>query len=156
MKKIIIAIVAVFAMSTAASAQIQDLGIRGGFGGGFGGELSAMWGMGGNRLETDLGWAGGNHWSYINLNGVYQWTWELGGEFGWFAGVGASVGIYSTDGNVDHYESGLGLGVLAQIGLEFNPSAIPFQFTLDVRPQWDFIGHSGFGYGAALGIRYRF
>ena len=155
MKKILIAIVAVFAMST-ANAQIQDLGIRGAFGGGYGAELSAMWGLGGNRLETDLGWAGGPHWSYINLNGIYQWTWDLGSDFGWFAGVGASLGVYSSDGHAEHYNSGLGLGVLAQIGLEFNPSAIPFQFTLDFRPQWDFIGHSGFGWGGALGIRYRF
>lgn len=154
MKKIIIALVAVFAMGT-ANAQIQDLGVRGAFGNGFGGELSAMWGMGGNRLETDLGWAGGNHWSYVNLNCVYQWTWDLAGDFGWFAGVGANLGLYTSDGAAE-YNSGLGLGVLAQIGLEFNPSAIPFQFTLDARPQWDFIGHSGFGYGLALGVRYRF
>ncbi len=154
MKKIIIALVAVFAMGT-ANAQIQDLGVRGAFGDGFGGELSAMWGMGGNRLETDLGWAGGKHWSYVNLNCVYQWTWDLAGDFGWFAGVGANLGLYTSDGAAE-YNSGLGLGVLAQIGLEFNPSAIPFQFTLDARPQWDFIGHSGFGYGVALGIRYRF
>ncbi|MCR5822245.1 MAG: hypothetical protein K6F85_04945 [Bacteroidales bacterium] len=153
MKKVIIAIVAIFALGT-ANAQIQDLGIRGAFGSGAGAELSAMWGLGGNRLETDLGWSGGNHWSYINLSGVYQWTWELGGDFGWFAGVGANVGIYSSD--VEGYDSGLGLGVLGQIGLEFNPSAIPFQFTLDFRPQWDFVGHSGFGYAGALGIRYRF
>ena len=154
MKKIIIAIVAVFAMSTAANAQIQDLGVRGAFGSGSGAELSAMWGLGGNRLETDLGWAGNKHWSYINLSGIYQWTWNLAGDFGWFAGVGANVGLYTSD--IEDYSDGLGLGILAQIGLEFNPSAIPFQFTLDFRPQWDFIGHSGFGYGAAIGIRYRF
>ena len=157
MKKIIIAIVAVFAMSTAASAQIQDLGVRGAFGGGAGAELSAMWGLGGNRLETDLGWAGDKHWSYINLTGIYQWTWNLGGDFGWFAGVGANVGLYSHDNNyVGNDRDGLGLGVAAQIGLEFNPSAIPFQFTLDFRPSWGLIGYSGFGYGGALGIRYRF
>ncbi len=154
MKKIIIAIVAVFTLGT-ANAQIQDLGIRGAYGAGYGAELSAMWGLGGNRLETDLGFAGGHHWSYINLNGIYQWTWDLGSDFGWFAGVGASLGLYTSDG-AEHYNDGFGLGVLAQIGLEFNPSAIPFQFTLDFRPQWDFIGHSGFGWGGALGIRYRF
>lgn len=153
MKKFIIAIVAVFAMSTAASAQIQDLGVRGAFGSGAGAELSAMWGLGGNRLETDLGWAGGHDWSYINLTGVYQWTWALGGDFGWFAGIGANLGLYS--GTNAEY-SGFGLGFAAQIGLEFNPSAIPFQFTLDFRPSWGLIGHSGFGYGGALGIRYRF
>lgn len=154
MKKVIIVLVAVL-MGTMASAQIQDLGVRGAFGSGYGAELSAMWGMGGNRLETDLGWTGDDHWSYINLNCVYQWTWDLGSDFGWFAGVGANVGLYSSDGAAG-YNNGLGLGVLGQIGLEFNPSAIPFQFTLDFRPQWDIIGHSGFGYGGALGIRYRF
>ncbi len=153
MKKIIIAIVAVFAMSTAANAQIQDLGVRGAFGSGAGAELSAMWGLGGNRLETDLGWAGGQNWSYMNLTCVYQWTWKLGGDFGWFAGAGANLGIYSGSAT----NGGLGLGVCGQIGLEFNPSAIPFQFTLDFRPQWNVIGYnSGFGYAAALGIRYRF
>ena len=153
MKKIIIAIVAVFAMSTAANAQLQDLGIRGAFGGGAGAELSAMWGMGGNRLETDLGWANWYDATYLNLTGIWQWTWDLGSGFGWFAGVGANVGLYS--GTADH--DGLGLGIAAQIGLEFNPDAIPFQFTLDFRPQWDLLGaHSGFGYAGALGIRYRF
>lgn len=153
MKKIIIAIVAVFTMGTAANAQIQDLGVRGAFGSGAGAELSAMWGLNANRLETDLGWAGANGWSYINLTGIYQWTWDLGSDFGWFAGVGANLGLYSGT-NADY--DGFGLGVAAQIGLEFNPSAIPFQFTLDFRPSWGLIGHSGFGYGGALGIRYRF
>ena len=153
MKKTMIILVAIL-MGSMASAQIQDLGIRGAFGSGFGGEISAMWGLGGNRLETDLGWSGGKGWSYINLNGVYQWTWDLGSNFGWFAGVGASLGLYS--GSAENYTAGFGLGILGQIGLEFNPQAIPFQFTLDFRPQWDFIGHSGFGYGGALGIRYRF
>ncbi len=153
MKKVIILIAAIFAFGSAANAQIQDLGVRGAFGSGAGAELSAMWGLGGNRLETDLGWAGWEHATYINLTAVYQWTWELGGDFGWFAGVGGNVGLWSN--TVDH--DGIGLGVVGQIGLEFNPSAIPFQFTLDFRPQWDIIGyHSGFGYAGALGIRYRF
>ena len=52
MKKVLLTLVAIFALSTMASAQIKDLGIRVGYGG----EVSAMWGVGGNRLETDLGW----------------------------------------------------------------------------------------------------
>lgn len=149
MKKILIAIVAVFAMSTVANAQISTIGVRGAFGSGAGAELSAQWGMGGNRLETDLGWCGGADWGYINLSGIWQWTGEFGSGFGWFAGVGANVGLYN--GAYD----GLGLGLAAQAGLEYNFS-IPLQLTLDVRPSWSFIGYSGFGWGAALGIRYRF
>ena len=154
MKKIVLVLVAVFSMGM-ANAQIQDLGVRGAFGSGAGAELSTMWGLGGNRLELDLGWVSGPHWGYANLTGVYQWTWALGSDFGWYAGLGANVGLYNGS-NDEHYKDGLGLGFVAQIGLEFNPSAIPFQFTLDARPQWDVIGHSGFGYGLALGIRHRF
>ena len=154
MKKIIIAIVAVFAMSTAASAQIQDLGLRLGGGNAFGGEISAMWGLGGNRLETDLGWDSyADHWSHIGLTGVYQWTGEIAGEFGWFAGIGAGLGIYTGD----YVNDAFGLAVCVQGGVEWNPSAIPFQFTLDVRPAWHLLGEAtGFGWGLALGIRYRF
>ncbi|MCR4659407.1 MAG: hypothetical protein K5650_03825 [Bacteroidales bacterium] len=152
MKKIIIAIVAVVAMSTVASAQISTLGVRGAFGSGAGAELSAQWGLGGNRLETDLGWVGGPNWSYINLSGIYQWTGEISGPFGWFAGIGANLGLYGGN-NADY--NGFGLGLAAQAGLEFNFS-FPLQLTLDVRPSWGFIGHSGFGWGAALGVRYRF
>ena len=151
MKKIFLAIVAVFCMSTMVNAQ-NWIGVRGAFGSGYGAELSGQGRMGGNRLETDLGWASGTNWSYINLTGIYQWTGAIAGPFGWFAGVGANLGLYSGS-NADY--NGFGLGLAAQVGLELNLS-IPLQFTLDFRPQWDFIGHSGFGYGGALGIRYRF
>lgn len=149
MKKFIVAIVAVFAMSTVANAQISTLGVRGAFGSGAGAELSAQWGMGGNRLETDLGWAGNQNWGYINLSGIWQWTGSIAGDFGWFAGVGANLGIYSGA------YSGFGLGLAGQAGLEYN-FPIPLQVTLDVRPSWSFIGYSGFGWGVALGLRYRF
>ena len=153
MKKIIIAIVALFAMGT-ANAQIQDLGVRLGGGNAFGGELSAMWGMGGNRLETDLGWdTYADHWSHIGLSAVYQWTGTLTGDFGWFAGIGGNLGLYTGD----QVHDALGLAICVQGGLEWNPGAIPFQFTLDVRPAWHLLGeYTGFGWGLALGIRYRF
>ena len=73
MKKILLTIVAIFAMSTMSNAQIQDLGVRIGYGG----EVSAMWGVGGNRLETDLGWNS----KYLGFTATYQWTWELGSGF---------------------------------------------------------------------------
>jgi len=153
MKKTLIILVALV-MGGVASAQIQDLGIRGAFGSGTGYEVSAMWGMGGNRLETDLGWTSDPHdnWGYINLSGIYQWTGEISGPFGWYAGLGANLGLYT--GNNANY-NGFGLGLALQAGLEFN-FPFPLQLTLDVRPNYGLIGHSGFGWGAALGVRYRF
>ena len=152
MKKIVLAIVALFAMSSMATAQIQDLGVRIGGGQGYGAELSAMWGMGGNRLETDLGWNSRDNVTGFSLTGVYQWTGEIGSGFGWFAGVGARVAFWSWDGGSD-----IALALVGQAGLEYNFDAIPFQLTLDIRPNFWFIPDTQFHWGdIALGIRYRF
>lgn len=152
MKKILIAIVAILALNTMANAQIKDLGVRGAFGSGAGAELSAQWGMGSNRLETDLGWVGHEDWGYVNLSAIYQWTGTFIDNFGWFAGLGANLGLYN--GSNKDYD-GFGLGFAAQAGLEYN-FPFPLQLTLDVRPNWGLVGHSGFGWGLALGARYRF
>ena len=147
MKKIIIAIVAVFAMSTAASAQIQDLGVR--FGGlqGYGAELSAMWGLGGNRLETDLGWSSSEHHSSFSLAGIYQWTGEIGSGFGWYAGVGARVAWWSYDTPVNGHDSDIALALVGQAGIEYNFSAIPIQLSLDIRPNFWLIPNTDFHWG---------
>lgn len=156
MKKIIIAIVAVFAMST-ANAQIQDLGVRFNGGYGYGAELSALWGLGGNRLETDLGWNLGDHWSALSLGVIYQWTGEIGSGFGWFAGVGGWLGMWSWDNGWDDGEGNFHLALAAQAGIEYNFDAIPIQLSLDVRPRFNLIPNTHFDWGGvALGIRYRF
>ena len=151
MKKIIIAIVAVFAMGTMASAQIQDLGVRIGGGQGYGAELSTMWSFG-NRVELDLGWGSHDGYTDFTLTGIYQWQGELGSGFGWFAGVGARIAYWDgySDGNI-------ALALAGQAGLEYNFSAIPIQLTLDIRPAFYLIPDTYFHWGdIALGIRYRF
>lgn len=151
MKKFFLALFAVIALAGAANAQ-NALGVRGAFGSNNGAELSFQLGMGSNRLELDLGWAGHEHDAYYNLSGIYQWTGSISGNFGWFAGLGANIGWWN--GPADN---NLGLGFLVQAGLEYDFQAIPLQVTLDARPQWDVLGaHSGFGYGLALGLRYMF
>ena len=151
MKKIIIAIVAVFAMGTMASAQIQDLGVRIGGGQGYGAELSTMWSFG-NRVELDLGWGSHDGYTDFSLTGIYQWQGELGSGFGWFAGVGARIAYWDgySDGNI-------ALALAGQAGLEYNFSAIPIQLTLDIRPAFYLLPDTYFHWGdIALGIRYRF
>ena len=155
MKKIVLAIVALFAMSTMATAQIKDLGVRIGGGQGYGAELSAMWGMGGNRLETDLGLNLRDHVTGFSLTGVYQWTGEIGSGFGWYAGVGARVAFWTYD--IEGVDSDVALALVGQAGLEYNFDAIPFQLTLDIRPNFWLIPETDFHWGdIALGIRYRF
>ncbi len=154
MKKLFIALVAVFALGT-ANAQIQDLGVRIGGGQGFGTELSAMWGMGGNRLETDLGWHSDDGFTGIELAGIYQWKGDIGSGFNWFAGVGARLAIWSYD--AAGVDSDFALALAGQAGIEYNFDAIPIQLTLDIRPCFWLTPSTDFHWGdIALGIRYRF
>ena len=147
MKKVILILVAVMGLGFAASA--QNIGVRLGGGTAYGGEISFQAPMGNQRIELDLGF---NYPDYINLAGIYQWKGAIAGDFGWFAGPGLNLGYC-----INH---GFGVAALVQGGVEFNPQAIPFQFSLDFRPQWDFIkregcAYNGFGWGWAVGIRYR-
>ena len=152
MKKELLILVAVMGLGFAASAQ-NWIGVRGALGNSYGAEISFQHGFNANnRLELDLGWNTRSTYNYYNLSAVYQWMGGIVENLGWFAGVGANAGLWSgyDDGNI-------GLGFLAQAGLEYNFQAAPFQITLDFRPQWDVLGAaSGFGYAGALGIRYRF
>lgn len=151
MKKFIVMLVVMIALGTSAMAQSGSyIGARLGAGYGTGAELSYMMGLGSNRAEFDLGINLNDGWNYIHLAGIYQWNWNITGGLGWYAGVGASLGVFTGD------HTGFGLGVAGQVGLSYDFN-IPLQLTLDVRPEYDFIGYSHFGWGGvALGIRYRF
>ncbi len=157
MKKLFIALVAVFAMSTMANAQIQTLGVRVGGGQGYGAELSAQWGFMGQRLETDLGWNSGDHYTGFSLAGVYQWTGEIGSGFGWYAGVGARLAMWSWESGYNDHDTDFALALVGQAGIEYNFDAIPIQLSLDIRPNFWLIPETSFHWGdIALGIRYRF
>ena len=153
MKKIIIAIVAVFAMTTAANAQLSGIGVRLGGGQGYGAELSTLWNFG-NRVEIDLGWNSDEGYTGFSLTGIYQWQGEIGSGFGWFAGVGARLAYWNWEVTDD---SDIALGLAGQAGLEYKFSAIPIQLSLDIRPCFWLIPDTDFHWGdIALGIRYMF
>ncbi len=156
MKKIIIAIVAVFAMSTVASAQFSGIGVRLGGGQGYGAELSTLWNFG-NRVEIDLGWDTGDHYTGFSLTGIYQWQGEIGSGFGWFAGVGARVAYWSWESGYGDSDSDIALALAGQAGLEYQFPSIPIQVSLDIRPAFYLIPDTDFHWGdIALGIRYIF
>lgn len=151
MKKIILAFVLIGGFAAAINAQNTEkaIGIR--FANEFnGGEISFHNSLGrANRLELNLGM---NHWSNsdsaFQLTGIYQWVWNLNSVasgLNWYAGVGASAGTY---------HSNLGLGVVGQIGIEYNFN-IPIQVSLDLRPTL-FNSHYTYYGGNGLSVRYRF
>lgn len=154
MKKVFFVLIAVLGLGLAANA--QHLGVRlGGSNRGGGAEISWQQGIGANRLELDLGFTGlfsnNTTQNFINLTGVYQWHWNIIEGLGWFVGPGASLGIYP---NSD--DSLFGIAVGGQVGLDYD-FPFPLQLSLDTRPMWNFLGaYTGFGWGASLGIRFRF
>ncbi len=150
MKKIFVLLVAVFAFGIAANAQ-DAIGLRFGGGSSYGAEVSYQKGLSANRLEFDLGMRLKSESNFFYLAGVYQWTGSITDWLGWFAGPGVKVSYC-----VNH---GVGVAVAGQVGLEANFSEIPFQFTLDIRPEYEFVLPdycvNNFGWGLALGIRYK-
>lgn len=156
MKKFFLIMAAALAMTATANAQNNALGVRLGGGQGYGAELSYQRGLGGNRLEADLGLRLGDHFTAFNLTGIYQWTGTIAGNFGWYAGVGASVGFWTWESGHDS-DGNIGLALAAQAGLEYNFQAVPIQLSLDIRPKLYLLPSTDFHWGdIALGIRYRF
>ena len=152
MKKLVLILVAVMGIAFAANAQNNNLGVRLGGGQGYNAELSWQHGLGGNRLETDLGWANYENLSSFSLTAIYQFVFGITDNFAWYIGPGANVGLSSHDGNT-HF----GLGLAGQVGIEYVFSAIPLQLSLDIRPRFNLIPSTNFHWGdIALGIRYTF
>lgn len=150
MKRIILLVAVVLGFSVAASAQSRSLGIRGGYGV----ELSYQHYMNGaDFLEADLGMFG----TGLNVAGVYNFmiaqpAWTSRGEWGFYAGPGAAIGLHS-----EH----MSLAIAGQVGLEYT-FWFPLQLSIDMRPQIGYVFGQGFfeqgiyGFVPTLGIRYRF
>ena len=149
MKNILLSILFVIGTIAMVNAQTNAIGLRLGTGEYFGVEASFQHYLSdANRLEADLG---------LNDNAfspsvVYQWVMDLSSlevGFKWYAGVGGSAIFYN---------GGAIMGIVGNLGIEYNFVDIPLQLSLDVRPGYYFGNHwNGFGFGAAgIGVRYKF
>ena len=155
MKKRISVIIVIITLAISASAQVEPQAIGGRFGGGnYGGgfEVTYQHALGDvNRLELDLGINSYNKSTFFRVAGIYQWVWELGEGFNWYAGPGVQFLAIKNS-------SALGVG--GQIGVEYNFNVnldTPLMISIDTRPMMNFAsGASDFGWGAALGVRYTF
>lgn len=158
MKKLILTTFAIFTGFAFMNAQeIADnaIGLRLGDSDGFGAEVSYQRALGdNNRLEVDLGWRSGSGYDGFKLTGLYQWVWELDGNFNWYAGAGGGFGSYSFDNNA--FDDETFFFVAGDIGIEYNFD-IPLILSLDFRPE---LGFGDFrddvDFDIALGIRYQF
>ena len=147
MKKIILVAAMVLGFAVAASAQPRAIGARLSYGA----ELSYQHTLGQNFLEADLGLG---DFRYLNVAATYNFMiakpdWTDRGEWGFYAGPGASVGLGLGEANY------LTLGVAGMVGLEYT-FWFPLQISIDFRQ------HVGIGQGlwmpssVGLGLRYKF
>lgn len=144
MKKAILVIAMILGFAVAVSAQPRALGLRAGNLA----ELSYQHSIGSNFLEADLGWINGYG---IYLTGIYDFVFAQAGDFNFYAGPGAKLGVYSGGGS-----SALNLAVAGQLGAEWEIPTIPLNISLDWRPTYYFMYGGFLGWDVALGIRYCF
>ncbi|WP_412984917.1 hypothetical protein [Pontimicrobium sp. IMCC45349] len=158
MKKVFLLSLTIIGFVFTSNAQeIADnaIGLRLGDSDGFGAEVSYQRGIGdNNRLEFGLGWRDKDDYSAIRVTGLYQWIWQLDGNFNWYAGAGGGLASYSFDN--DDIDSDTSLFIAGDIGIEYNFD-IPLLLSLDFRPELGFGDlNDDLDFDIALGIRYQF
>ena len=158
MRKLILTAFAAFvglAFSNAQEIADNAIGLRLGDSDGFGAEISYQRALGdNNRLEVDLGWRSGDGYDGFKLAGLYQWVWELDGNFNWYAGAGGGFGSYGFDNSAIDDETFF--FVAGDVGIEYNFD-IPLILSLDFRPELGFGDfRDDLDFDIARGIRYQF
>jgi len=164
MKRIIFTLGLVFLFALSGQAQeISEnaIGLRFGGGNGFGAEISYQRHLNGanNRLEGDLGFRNNSDFNSFKITGLYQWVWNIEGNFNWYAGVGGGFGNVNDRRPVGrHHHDGAFLFIAGDIGVEY-VFDIPLQVFLDFRPEINLVNYNvynSFGPDLAIGIRYQF
>ena len=142
--------------STLINAQeISDhaIGLRFGNNDGLGTEISYQKSISDiNRIEIDLGWRNSDKKDAFKLTGIYQWVWQIDGNFNWFAGAGGGIGSWSGPENT----KGSFIFACGDIGIEYNFD-FPLLLSLDTRPELGFNDYNdGLHFDIALSARYQF
>ncbi|GAB5399480.1 MAG: hypothetical protein Aureis2KO_10650 [Aureisphaera sp.] len=148
-------------ITTAQAQRISDnaIGLRLGDSDGFGTEISYQRALGeNNRLELDLGWRSGDNYDAFRLTGLYQWVFNLDGNFNWYVGAGGGIANVSVDNVPDGTDdSETYFYAAGDIGIEYDFD-IPLILSLDFRPEFGFgdLLDDDVDFDIAFGIRYQF
>ena len=143
------------ALISAQDISPNAIGLRLGDSNGFGTEISYQRALSdNNRLEFDLGWRSGNKYDGFKLAGLYQWVWNLDGNFNWYVGAGGGLGSYGYDDPA--FDDETFLFAAGDIGIEYGFD-IPLLISLDFRPEFGFGTYTDdLDFDIGLGIRYQF
>lgn len=151
MKKILLIAVMLLGFAAAAAAQPRAAGLKLGWGA----EASYQHSVNGaDFVEATLGLNDGHA---LNASAIYNFMiaqpqWTDKGEWGFYAGPGASVGMCMSEDNSYFHLSAAGM-----VGLEYT-FWFPLQLSFDLKPQLGFGFNYGFHFNVmpSLGVRYRF
>ncbi|GAA4243276.1 hypothetical protein KO504_06685 [Winogradskyella psychrotolerans] len=159
MKKLIllsVLTIGFISFSDAQNISKNAIGLRFGDSDGFGTEITYQRALGGNnRLEADLGWRNGKDYDGFKIAGLYQWVWQLDGNFNWYAGGGGGFGNYSVDTPGKDYNDSF-VFLAGDVGIEYSFD-IPLLLSLDFRPELGFGDfNDDLDFDIGLGIRYQF
>jgi len=163
MKKFVVTLVLICTMAGVAMAQPRAIGAR--IGGNV--EFSYQHSIAAGSMMVDLTAGATNYWNgwgAANVTAMFDWVWGIGASnWNWYVGPGVGLGF-----NYGHYWKEydyipFGVCVGAQLGIEYQ-FGIPLNISLDWRPMVNVLGFvrgssypvSGYLYGVALGLRYRF
>lgn len=89
------------------------------------------------------------------ITGLYEIHKDISssGNFKWYIGPGAHVGLYSSK----YYNSGVSVGVDGVLGLDYKFKDAPINLSADWQPSFEFGDFEGFQAGwGGLSIRYTF
>jgi hypothetical protein len=151
MKKILLIAALMLGFAAAAIAQPRAVGLKLGWGA----EASYQHTVkGADFIEATFGL---NDFSSLNVSAIYNFMiaqpqWTDKGEWGFYAGPGASVGTCMLKDRSYFHLSAAGM-----VGLEYT-FWFPLQLSFDLKPQLGFGFNYGFHFNVmpSLGVRYRF
>jgi len=150
-KNMRVALFALLFICISGLSQAQELGIRFGSNWGNNAAVDAVFGAGKfDRIHADLSFGGG-----VSAEALWDFVYRpLGGnEFNWYAGVGAS--IFMGTSNKYNYNSSFQLGIPGEIGLEYRFKQAPFALGMDWRPVFVIVENTALNAGE-FGVNFRY
>lgn len=150
-----------FTLTTTAQEIAENaIGLRLGDSRGFGAEISYQRAvLDKNRVEVDFGWSDGKNYDGVKLTGIFQWIWNIEGNFNWYAGPGIGFGAYRFENNNGNYNRDSFVYLSGDVGVEYKFD-FPLLLSLDIRPEFglgdDLYDNDDLDLDVGVGVRYTF
>lgn len=166
----LLALVLFFITASMSAQEIANhaFGLRLGESDGFGAELSYQKSIGRyGRIELNGGYRDSREFDAFKATLLYEKVFAISGIFNWYYGFGGGAGSVTFEpipsvnnpNMAIEPEGGLFVFAAGNIGIEANLD-MPLVISLDIRPEFGFIGYKNFDdnfeFDIALGIRYQF